>query len=286
MVYSRPLPADVVEALTATGIGVQPLGGPLRYFSEVSSTNDVAADLAAAGAADGTTVLADAQRAGRGRLGRTWFSPPGAGLYVSCIFRPPSPSLTSVPGLGPDGASAADATAIHTRLTLATGVALADAVRAATALPVDIKWPNDLVVDRRKLAGILCEGSAVGSTVEYVIVGFGINLRSTAYPREIANRATSLEAELGRPVDRGLVLTHALTSLRDWWMRLRAGRFDDILRRWRELSPSSRGARVEWTGPSGTIRGVTDGIDANGALRVLTGDRTFQIVSGNISWAS
>src|SRR5690606_6342284 len=141
-----------------------------------ASTNDEAARLAAAGATQGTTVVAAAQTAGRGRLGRAWFSPPGAGLYASVVIRDPRAAPL---------------------LTLAAGVAIAEGIRAAAGLPVEIKWPNDLVVDaglgrRRKLAGILTEGSSGVDGLQFVIVGFGVNLLPAAYPADIADRATSL----------------------------------------------------------------------------------------------
>jgi BirA family biotin operon repressor/biotin-[acetyl-CoA-carboxylase] ligase len=267
-----PLPTDVVEALTTLGAGHEPLGGPLRFLAIVSSTNDVAAALAGAGACHGTTVFADAQDAGRGRLGRAWFSPAGAGLYVSCVFRPG------------DVAGVAPAPGMDARLTLATGVALAEAVRLVSGLPVEIKWPNDLVIGSRKLGGVLCEGSVVGSRLEHVIVGFGMNLRTTSYPPEIARRATSLETELGRSVDRGLVLAQSLVSLRQWWALVRGERFDDILSRWRELAPSSRGAAVRLKGPSDPIVGTTAGIDAEGALLVRAGAELHRVVAGEVNW--
>src|SRR5207253_921772 len=122
------------------------------------------------GAPDGTAVVASSQTAGRGRFGRQWYSPPGAGLYVSIVCR---------------NAAAAPL------LTLAGGVAVADGIRAATGLPVCIKWPNDVVVEsgsparRRKLAGILAEASSGADGVQHVILGFGINLRSAAYPQAL-----------------------------------------------------------------------------------------------------
>src|SRR5690242_19863216 len=183
------VPDELAPALAAAAGRLGPFEARIRFMPSVGSTNDVAAALAQAGAGEGTTIVAEHQTAGRGRRGRTWFSPPGAGLYVSVVLRPgDSDSLTPA----------------VTLLTLAAGVALAEGVRAATGLPVGIKWPNDLVVERRKLAGILAE--AVGSPgVSAIILGFGINIRPAAYPPEIASRATSLESELGRPVERGLV---------------------------------------------------------------------------------
>jgi BirA family biotin operon repressor/biotin-[acetyl-CoA-carboxylase] ligase len=261
-----PVPDDIADALER----VRPrLGGtlPLVWYADaIGSTNDVAERLASHGAGDGTIVLADLQTAGRGRLGRTWFSPPGAGLYASVVAR------TATWG--------APAFAL---MTLTAGVALAEAVRACTHLPVDIKWPNDLVVGGRKLAGILTEASGTG-TLDHAVIGFGINLRSVAYPPEIADRATSIEAELGRPVERGLVLAECVASLAEWARRAQAGGTGAMLDRWRQLSPTSRGAEVRWAAPAGVRSAVTDGIDTDGALRVRTHDTVERIVAGEVLW--
>ncbi len=257
-----PLPADIVEAMERARERFDPTPPRVLYFASVTSTNDIASRVAAEGSPDGTAVVSDLQRAGRGRLGRTWYSPPGAGLYVSVVLRRPAfPAL----------------------VTLAAGVALADAVRACTHLPVAIKWPNDLVVGRRKLAGILAEASG-GDQIEYVVLGFGINLHSAAYPQDIADRATSIEAELGRPVDRGVLLVECLVSLAQWTEAVAAGRASAMLDRWRALSPSSRGARVEWTGPLGGGSGITNGIDEDGARLVQSGDAVERIVAGEVRW--
>ena len=143
---SDTLPPDLIHAL----VSAEPrLAGfaRLRYFAEVDSTNDIALALCNAGAPEGTSVLADVQHAGRGRRGRTWFSPPGAGLYLSVVVRM-GESARTLP-----------------LLTLAAGVAAADAVAATSGLPLELKWPNDLVIGRpwRKLGGLLCEAVGAGS---------------------------------------------------------------------------------------------------------------------------
>ena len=199
--------------------------------------------------------MAGAQTSGRGRLGRTWFSPAGAGLYVSVIVR----ERRAAP-----------------LLTLAGGVAVAEGIRAATGLPISIKWPNDIVLEaglrrRRKLAGILAEASSGAEGLQHVVLGFGINLLSTAYPTDLADRATSLAAELDRPVDAGLLLAECLVSLAGAVRVLASGDGPALLERWTRLAPSARGARVEWDGASGPATGVTAGIAADGALLVRTG---------------
>jgi BirA family biotin operon repressor/biotin-[acetyl-CoA-carboxylase] ligase len=265
-------PADVAEALASTSAGRGAFGSPLFYFSTIASTNDLAARLAGSGAGEGTTVTAEAQTAGRGRLGRTWFSPQGAGLYVSVVIRP-----DAVPGQAP-------ALPLPAMLTLAAGVALAEAVRETTGLPAEIKWPNDLVYQRRKLAGILAEGSAQGAALDYVVLGFGVNIRAVTYPPDVAHRATSIEAELGRPIDRGLLLAGALSRLSACRAALRQGDVAGVLDRWRRLSPSAAGSPVEWHGPGGTRAGRTAGLGPDGALLVERDGVVERVVAGEIIW--
>jgi BirA family biotin operon repressor/biotin-[acetyl-CoA-carboxylase] ligase len=238
----------------------------IRRYSEVGSTNDIAAEYGARGAAEGLVVVAETQTAGRGRFGRTWHSPPGSGVYVSVLFRPEA-ELASM-------------------LTLAGGVAICEAVRESTGLPAIIKWPNDLLAPegRRKLAGILVEGIATGRRVEQTVFGFGLNVRRSAYPPDLRGRATSLEEELGRPVEPELVLEFCLAALARRYEDLKQGRRAAVLDRWRELAPDARGTRIEWVRDGEVVRGVSAGIDADGALLAETERGTERIVSGEVTW--
>lgn len=277
---AEPLPDDLAGALTAARAELDHIGSPVVYLPSTPSTNDVAAQLAEAGGADGTTVVADAQTSGRGRLGRTWFSPAGAGLYVSVIIRPGAPG-------GPQGAreSRTDARVPPpSRLTLLAGVSLGEAVRSSTGLPAEIKWPNDLVFCGKKLAGILAEGALQQGVLEYVILGIGINVRAVSYPPDIAHRASSLEAELGRPVDRGLLLATLLVNLGRARRALREDAVHSWFDRWRALSPSAAGALVEWRAPDGVRRGRTAGLDHDGALLVRSDRGVERVSSGEIIW--
>lgn len=244
----------------------------LYWLETAGSTNDIAARLADAGAEEGTVIVAEAQTAGRGRLGRAWFSPPGAGLYVSVVLRPRSGAGLSYPD---------NPTAL---LTLASGVGLAEGVQTATGLPAEIKWPNDVLVARRKLAGVLAEAAAQGGALHFVVLGFGVNLRPAAYPAELARRATSIEAETNRPADRALVLAEILTGLAARYDDLQHGRFDAILSAWRERAASLRGSPVEWDTGGNVMRGRAEGIDQTGALLVRTGGAIQRIVSGEVKW--
>jgi len=266
---SDPVPEDVASALAATSRQRGCFGDPIYFFSETPSTNDVAATLAEHGAPEGATVFASSQTAGRGRFGRRWFSPPGAGLYVSIVCRNESAAPF---------------------VTLAGGVAVAEGIRAATGLPVQIKWPNDIVAEdssplrRRKLAGILAEASTSADGLQYVILGFGINLRPAAYPPELSDRATSIEAELGRTADGAAVLAETLTAFDRWFLQLSRGDSSGLLARWRELAPSSRGAVLEWDTPHGVVQGISAGLADDGALLVRVHDRIERIISGELRW--
>ena len=267
------LPHELAEALDRARERVNDLGGlgsTILYFPTIGSTNDVALALAAQGDRDGAIVIADEQTAGRGRRGRAWFSPPGSGVYVSVVLAP--------------GRARSDPARATTLLTVTVGVALAEAIEAMTALRVDIKWPNDLVVARRKLAGILAESTGSAAAPASLVIGYGINVSATAYPPELGDRATSLETELGRPIDRAALCAETLVSLSRRYADLLDGRFDAILDAWRDRAPSSRGARVTWQGASGTQTGITAGIDDRGALLVRVGDRMERLVAGEVSW--
>ncbi|MBI4886969.1 MAG: biotin--[acetyl-CoA-carboxylase] ligase [Acidobacteria bacterium] len=263
MNLSQPLPPEFGEALARAADRLGAFAREIVWYADVSSTNDEAAALAEGGAAEGTVVAAYAQSAGRGRQGRVWASPAGAGLYVSTVLRPP-----------PDAVS---------MLTIAAGVAVAEGVQAAAGLRVDLKWPNDVYVGPRKLAGVLAEASAVRD-IQYVILGFGINVMPAAYPPEIAARATSLEAELGRPVDRGLLLAECLAALARRYGDLRDGRGDVVCGVWRMRAAASLGRRVRWAAPGAPIDGTADDIDATGALIVRTDAGTIRVTSGEVVW--
>jgi BirA family transcriptional regulator, biotin operon repressor / biotin---[acetyl-CoA-carboxylase] ligase len=266
------LPEDLATAFASARSRLGRLGSRIIYFPVTGSTNDVAATLASnlRGASEGAVVIAEAQTAGRGRRGRGWFSPPGSGLYASVVL---------MPGRSP-GPVGSRATKL---LTLAAGVALVEAIETATGLGVDLKWPNDLYIGRRKLSGILAEASG-GEPDDGIVLGYGINVGAAAYPPEIGDRATSLESELGRQVDRAQLLVESLASLARRYDDLLEGRFDAILDAWRARSPGSRGARVTLTTTSGAASGVTAGIDDEGALLVLVGDRMERIVAGEVTW--
>jgi BirA family biotin operon repressor/biotin-[acetyl-CoA-carboxylase] ligase len=259
-----PPPADVQTAVSAAADRLGPFAA-LRYAETIGSTNDAALALAASGVPEGVSVLADQQTAGRGRRGRSWSSPPGAGLYLSVILR--GGGLTSSPGL----------------VTLGAGVAGASAVQTATGLPVRLKWPNDLVIgaEWRKLGGILCEAQGRDA----LVVGVGINLTSAAHPPDVASRAASIEGELARSVDRAAIIVECLAGLRALASAVRDGRAESIVSAWRDRAAEGwTAAPVQWTEGERTMTGVARDIDADGGLIVERDGRRERVVAGEVLW--
>ena len=264
VIFRGHLPDDIREAFARTGARLGSFTD-LSWHDEVGSTNDLAMAAATNGAREGVVIAANAQSAGRGRLGRSWSSPPGAGLYVSVVLHPSRDALSLI--------------------TIAAGVAVAEGIEAATGLRAGVKWPNDLYVGSRKLAGILAEAGSSAS-VGHVVVGFGINLQPAALPPEVAARATSIEGEIGRPIDRGLVLAECLAALAYRYEALRHHRGGDVVAAWRLRAAHHLGKSVEWDAETDVCRGIAHDIDSTGALLVRVGDRIVRVISGEVRWVS
>jgi BirA family biotin operon repressor/biotin-[acetyl-CoA-carboxylase] ligase len=270
---SEPLPADLAAALDRCRPRLGVLSGPLSFYSVVGSTNDIAAGLVSAGRHEGAVVIAAAQTAGRGRHGRSWFSPPVGGLYVSVVLAPASRS--------PDPARA---TAL---LTLAAGVAIAEGIELAAGLPPGLKWPNDVQIAGRKVAGILAERITTGagrSAFDAIVLGFGINVGPMTLPPALAEKATSLERELGRPVDRAAVLAETLAAVARRYDDLVAGRFDAILDAWRARAGGFAGRRVCWNDGEERRAGTAVDVDGRGALLVGTERGVERVLAGEVDW--
>ena len=240
------------------------LGQTLHCSEELPSTNDRARELADTGAAHGEVVVAESQTAGRGRRGRAWASPAGRNLYLSVILRPNLP-----PQRAPE-------------LTLVASVAACDACRKA-GVEAGIKWPNDLLVGGRKVAGILTELSAEPDLVHWVVLGIGVNLNSGSgdFPADLRGVATSLSIERGQPVPRALFAAALLSELEQWLDRHAADGFGPVREAWRERSVTlGREVRVDADG--GEISGVAEDIDASGALLVRGRAGLVRVVSGDV----
>lgn len=217
----------------------------LRRFDEIDSTNRYALDAARAGTAAGLVVIADHQQAGRGRRGRAWTAPPGSSLLVSVLLRP---------------RLAADE--VHV-VTMAAALALVDAVRLVAGVDADLKWPNDLLVDERKLAGLLAEVDiTAGGVVRAVVVGVGCNVTWEGFPSELEDTATACDREAGRHVERAALLDGFLAQL-----AARIETLDTVPGDYRaRLATIGRQVRVELT--DRTLEGVATGVDDHGRLVV------------------
>lgn len=263
-------PTEPSDAATQAEIGpllaTRELGWAIHHHEVIASTNDVALKLARAGAAHGEVVIADRQTAGRGRRGRSWSSPARVNLYLSVILRPQLP-----PQRAPE-------------LVSVVAVAAAETLREMD-IPAGIKWPNDLVIDGRKVAGILTELSADGARINFVVVGIGINVNATQadFPEELHPIATSLRIEKGAKVSRAELAAALLGKLERWLDLHQAQGFAPIRERYRVLS-ATLGQRVRLIEPDREVLGTAEDIDEAGALflrkddgtleRVLTGDVT------------
>lgn len=225
------------------------LGRRVVELAACASSNDEAAELAARGAEHGTVVVAGTQTSGRGRLGRSWFSPPGESLYLSCVLRPQ---------LAPDALPP---------VTLAAGIAIAEAVAGAVPA-VRVHWPNDVVVGERKLAGILTEMTTRGRQVEAAVLGVGLNVNVAGFPADLGRPATSLFLETGRRRDLVEVRDEILDQLEIWLDAFFAEGMPAVARGWQRWSGMA-GARVRVDlGGGRLLAGTAGNLAADGGLEV------------------
>src|SRR2546427_2293671 len=239
-------PAD--QSFAATFIQQLPtrlLGKPLHFFAAIDSTNTYAAGLARAGAPEGTVVIADSQSGGKGRLGRSWVSPPGVNLYLSAVLRPPVPAAT-VP-----------------QLNLLAAVAVADTVVQACGLTPAIKWPNDVLVGGKKVCGILAEMQTEAGALRAVVLGVGVNLNAplSAFPEELRDKASSLFLAGGRLVDRPAFTAVLLTHLEKLYVLWLEGGFSALRPAWEHHAAWMIGTQITVAAPEGTVAGTVLGLD-------------------------
>ncbi len=244
-------------------------GQPVCVYETIDSTNVACAALAQEGAAHGTLVAANEQTAGRGRRGRSWESPGGNQLYFSLLLRP---------DLAPEKAP---------MLTLVMALAVAEAVRETTGLPAEIKWPNDLVVQGKKVCGILTEMRLDNTRkhgIDSVIVGVGVNVGARDFAAELADKATSLEQECGTAQDRGVLLGAILQAFERLYAAFVAAGDLSALQEQYNAYLVNLGRDVTVLDPQGTYNGIAEGITTTGELLVRLPDASTRTVfAGEVS---
>lgn len=247
------------------------MGKVLHYFDEVDSTNNVLFALAEKGASEGTTVIADAQSGGKGRLGRKWVSPAGHNLYISVLFRP-------------HGAASESAL-----LTLVASIAVYECLKKTGVQNPSIKWPNDITIERRKVSGVLTEMKPMGERAEFVVLGIGVNVNMsrTLMNKEMgdfARQITSVSENLGREVDRAKFTSDLLYELEHWHDIMDQRGKSEILKEWTK----------RWEGQDQTVRvsiegreafeGTAVGIDSDGCLEIKRdNDEIVKVISGDVT---
>ncbi|MGV3623992.1 MAG: biotin--[acetyl-CoA-carboxylase] ligase [Archangium sp.] len=259
---------EVPDRLTALEVGpllaTREFGRTLHHYDEVDSTNAKAFELAHEGGFNGEVIVTEHQTAGKGRRGRSWVSPSGKSLAMSLILRP-----DIAPSRAPE-------------MTLVAAVALAHTLKD-TGVDAAIKWPNDVQVGGKKVAGILTELSADVERVHFIVLGIGVNLNADAadFPPEIAEIATSVQAVRKSPVHRALFLAALLAQLETWVDTWTEEGFEPIRAAWKTLS-STLGQEVLVRADNRELRGIAEDIDPSGALLLRVGDKVERVLSGDV----
>ncbi len=254
---------DLLSRLGRTKV----IGRDIRVFEETTSTNDIVEKLAHDGVREGVVVFAESQSKGRGRLGRKWVSPPRRGLWFSVLLRPQI-RIAAV-----------------TQLTIAAATALFRAISAQTGVAVEIKWPNDIMVRGKKVAGILTELSAELDEVKYIILGIGVDVNLTAaeLPADLRKIATSLKIESGVHQNRAELVVKILQELDYDYHRICSGQFEAVADEW-EKNCTTIGHRVAIHIGDRRIQGHAESLDTDGALLVRTQHGQLErVIGGDVS---
>jgi BirA family biotin operon repressor/biotin-[acetyl-CoA-carboxylase] ligase len=254
---------DLLSRLGTTRV----IGRDIRVFERTTSTNDIVARLGRDGIREGAVVFAESQSRGRGRLGRLWISPARKGLWFSILLRPDLPPQSA------------------TQLTVAAATALARAIALQTALAPEIKWPNDILIRGRKVAGILTELTAELDRIKDVVLGIGVdvNLDAAELPRDLRSTATSLKIESGQAHERAELAVVILRELDADYERLRRGQFESVAAEWRQRC-GTLGREVSIRIGDRVIRGRAESLDAEGVLLLRTQHgRLERIIGGDVA---
>lgn len=264
----RQVPDILDDALLLRGLDTSVLGRKMEIHSSIGSTNARAKELALNGAPEGTVVIADEQVQGRGRLGRSWISPPGKGIWMSVVLRP---------RLFPQQAS---------RITIMTAVAVANALKRSAQIEVGIKWPNDIVCGGKKLCGILNEVHAEPQVIHYAVVGIGLNVNFSQedLPDGIKDLATSLKIEKDKEFCRVNVIRAILQEMEKIYLqKLNGDGFAELLKEYERRSVIL-GKRVRVIGIGSELSGYAEGFGEDGSLILRLDDgRLETILAGDVS---
>ena len=242
------------------------VGREIFFYDTVGSTNAVASEIAAK-TVEGAVVLADTQSKGKGRLGRVWVSPPGVNIYMSIILKP---------DIRPRDA---------TLITIMSSVACANALRKVTGLNVTIKWPNDLIIQKKKLCGILTELKTERNKIIFAVAGIGINVNADIdeFSEDVKSIATSLKNETGIVYSRTEIVAETLNEIDRWYKTLKVMDRDALLSEWKRLS-STLGREVMVVTGQGTLAGLALDLDSEGMLMIkLTSGEVKRISSGDVT---
>ncbi len=255
-------PDRLTQAAIKAGLKTTVIGKDIQHFKETESTNTIAREIART-VDEGAVVIAESQTSGRGRLGRKWISPEG-GIWLSIILKPRIQPIYAP------------------RITLLAGVSAAKTIRSY-GLQARIKWPNDVLIDGKKVCGILTEIEAEIDLIDYCVVGIGIdaNVDIELFPEEIRESSTSLKKELGYEINRVEFVQKLLLEFEALYLKFQKDGFSSILEEWRNMS-ATMGEWVKITTQSRTIYGEAIGVDSEGALILETGEGKLEkIVAGN-----
>jgi BirA family biotin operon repressor/biotin-[acetyl-CoA-carboxylase] ligase len=235
----------------------------IHYLETVGSTNDYARQLAESGAPDGALVVADEQTRGRGRLERRWLTPAGSALAFSLVLRPSAAEIGRLGLLAP-----------------LCGVAVCDALRQEYGLPAEVKWPNDVLLKRRKACGVLVEAAWLGSELQAVIAGIGVNVSPASIPpdSEVLFPATCVEEAVGHPVERERLLATILAAFASWRRKMDNPAFLQTWESWLAF----KGEQVTVESASGVLSGKVLGVAADGSLRLDSGGAERMVSVGDV----